>query len=176
MIFFLFFVCGHFFVILSFKRTNNLNVIVSVDRFSLFKVVNVNYTVLYPLSKKLMPWLCQLTVAFSDILEAFTGCAALSWLPIWLPSEMVDLCFIHCHKPKQEILFHASKQCQTAIWIVDSLLILLNCEQMRHLFGKDPFHAQFLALTSTLFPPHHLLLWIPRWIYEYFDKFFKKKF
>ena len=27
---------------------------------------------------------------------AFTCCCSLSWLPIWLPSVVVDPCFIHC--------------------------------------------------------------------------------
>ena len=35
---------------------------------------------------------------------AFTCCCPLSWQPIWLQSEVVDICFLHCHIFMQKLL------------------------------------------------------------------------
>ena len=42
---------------------------------------------------------------------AFICCCALSWLLIWLQSEVMDPCFIHCHIFMQTFFFVALKQC-----------------------------------------------------------------
>ena len=60
---------------------------------------------------------------------AFTCCCPLSWLPIWLRSEVVDPCFIHCRIFPQKLFFLALKQLQTTLWIVDTLLFLIDLEQ-----------------------------------------------
>ena len=62
----------------------------------------------------------------------FTCCCLLSWLPIWLSNEVVDPCFIHCHIFMQKPLFVVLKQLQTTLWIVDTLLFLIDCEQTWH--------------------------------------------
>ena len=41
-------------------------------------------------------------------------------------------CFIHCSIFTQKLLFVALKQLQTMLWIVNALLILIDCEQMQH--------------------------------------------
>ena len=60
---------------------------------------------------------------------AFTCCCPLSWQPIWPWSEVVDPCFIHCYIFTQKLLFIALKQLQTMLWIIDALLLLIDCEQ-----------------------------------------------
>ena len=40
---------------------------------------------------------------------AFTWCCPLSWLPIWLQSEVVNPCFIHFHMFMQKLLFGCIK-------------------------------------------------------------------
>ena len=54
-------------------------------------------------------------------LDGFHLLLPLSWLPIWLQSEVVDPCFIHCHIFMQKLLFVALKQLQTMLWIVNTL-------------------------------------------------------
>ena len=102
-----------------------------------------NYTV--RISKNWRHDFASWLLRFRTLRTALTVCTLLSWLPLRLRSEMMDPCFVHCHIPTQEILFIASKQWQTALWIVDSLLLLFHCEQTRHPFGKDLFHAQFFV-------------------------------
>ena len=87
--------------------------------------------------KKLTPWLCQLTVAFSDASDGFhrlhaTQLTAAS-TPEWNDGSMFR------------------KQWQTALWIVDSLLLLFHCEQTRHPFGKDlHFHHSSFAVYGPI--------------------------
>ena len=38
---------------------------------------------------------------------AFTRCCPLRWLPIWLWSEVMNPCYIHCHIFTQKLLFNA---------------------------------------------------------------------
>ena len=64
-----------------------------------------------------------------SIRTAFTCCCILSWLLIWLWSEVVDPCFIHNRLFTPKLLFVALKQLQTMLWIVDVMLFLINCEQ-----------------------------------------------
>lgn len=45
----------------------------------------------------------------------------------------------------EKIPFNASKQWQTAPWIVNSLLLLFQCEQMRHLFRKGIFRGEYTS-------------------------------
>ena len=63
---------------------------------------------------------------------AFTCCCLLSWLLIWLYSEVVDPCFICCHISMQKLLLVALKLLQTKLWIVNVLLFLIDCEQTQH--------------------------------------------
>ena len=67
---------------------------------------------------------------------AFTCCCPLSWLPIWLRSEVVDPCFIQYHIFTQNLLFVALKQLQTT----------LNCW---HIF--DRLWANVVATLNTAF-------------------------
>ena len=55
---------------------------------------------------------------------AFT--CLLSWLPIWLRSEVVDPCFIHFHIFTQKNLLIALKQLPINVWIVVVLLFLIR--------------------------------------------------
>ena len=73
---------------------------------------------------------------------AFTYCCPLSWLPIWLRSEVVDPCFIHCLIFMQKPLFVVLKQLQIMLWIIDALLFLINCEQMQQSFWTQLSHWQ----------------------------------
>ena len=73
---------------------------------------------------------------------AFTCCCPLSWLPIWLWSELVDPYFIHCHIFMQKLFFIALKQLQTILWIID-VLFLINCnEKMWHPLWTQLSHWQ----------------------------------
>ena len=46
---------------------------------------------------------------------AFTCCYPLRWLLIWLWSEVVDPCFIHCHIFMQKLIFVVLKWLQTTL-------------------------------------------------------------
>ena len=70
---------------------------------------------------------------------AFTNSCPLSWMPIWLWSEVVDPFFIHCHLLTQKLLL---KQLQTTLWIVDALLFLIDWEQTWHPFWIQLSHWQ----------------------------------
>ena len=72
---------------------------------------------------------------------AFTCCCPLSWLPIWLWSEVMDPLFIHCHIFRQRLLFVVLKQLQTTLWMVDALF-LIDCQQTRHLLWTQLSHWQ----------------------------------
>ena len=63
---------------------------------------------------------------------AFICSCPFSWLPIWLWNEVVDPCFIHYHIFMQKLLFVALKQLQTSFLIIDTLLFLIDCEQIWH--------------------------------------------
>ena len=52
--------------------------------------------------------------------------------------KMVDLCFIRYHIFTKKILFAPLKQLQTTLWIVDTLLFLINRKQTWH-----PLRTQF---------------------------------
>ena len=80
-------------------------------------------------------------VYFQSLWTAFTCCCPLSWLPIWLQSEMVEPCFIHGHIFTQN-LFVALKQLQTTLWIIDTFLFLISCEQTRHPLWTQLSHWQ----------------------------------
>ena len=74
---------------------------------------------------------------------AFTYCYPLSWLPIWLRSEVVDPCFIYCHIFTQKLLFVALKQLQTSLWVVDALLLFgIECEKTLHPLWTQLSHWQ----------------------------------
>ena len=82
---------------------------------------------------------------------AFTCCCPLSWLPIWLRSKVVDPCFIYCHIFMQKLFFVALKQLQTILWIIDALLFLIDCEEMRYPLWTQRFHRQmFMQIMNTL--------------------------
>ena len=61
---------------------------------------------------------------------------------------MVDPCFIHCHIFMQKLLFVALKQLQTALWIVDSWLFLIDCDQMWHPLWTQLSHWQMFMQNS----------------------------
>ncbi len=63
----------------------------------LFKVVDVNYTM--HISKNWRYDFATWQLCFQTFQMAFNSCTPLSWLLIRHPSEMLDPCFIHCHKP-----------------------------------------------------------------------------
>ena len=81
---------------------------------------------------------------------AFTCCYPLSWLSVWLRSEVVDPCFIHYHISMQKLLCVALKQLQTMLWFVDALLFLINCElsQLSHwqIFRQNSEYTAFWYL------------------------------
>ena len=54
----------------------------------------------------------------------------------------MDPCFIHCHTFMQKLFFVALKQLQTMLWIVDTLLFLINCEQTQHPLWTQLSHWQ----------------------------------
>ena len=62
-------------------------------------------------------------------------------LPIWLQSEVVDPCFIHCHIFTQKLLFVALNQLQTRLWNINALF-LINCQQMWHPLWTQLSHWQ----------------------------------
>ena len=95
-------------------------------------------------------WLCRITetyynrwhLRFWSLWTVFTLCCQLSWLPSWLRSVVMDPCFIHSHILHEKILFTALKQHQTALWIVNALLFLIDCEQSRYPLQTEHSHDQ----------------------------------
>ena len=71
-------------------------------------------------------------------------------------SEVVDLCFLHCHVFTQKLLFVELNQLQTTLWIVDALVFLIDCEQTLyplwtqlthwHMFMQNGEHTAFWYL------------------------------
>ena len=108
--------------------------------FFLFKVINEQNTLHIPKyrGQNLASWCLHLW----SLWMAFICCCPLSWLLIWLWSEMVDSCFIHCHIFMQKLLFVALKLLQTTLWIIDALLFLSHCDQTWHPLWTQLSHWQ----------------------------------
>ena len=95
---------------------------------------------------KKIPWVSQNTDAITLLAHCWlfgyfgncTNCCPLSWRSFCFRCVVVDQCFIHCHIARQKILFTSLEQLQTALWILDALLFLVEWEQTRHLLRKHP--------------------------------------
>ena len=75
----------------------------------------------------------------------FISCWPLSWRSFCFRCVVVDPCFIHWHIPTQKILFTSFEQLQTALWILDALLFLVECEQTRYPLRKQlTYHQRFV--------------------------------
>ena len=79
---------------------------------------------------------------FWSLWTVFTLCCPLSWLPIWHWNVVMDPCFIHCHILHEKIFFIALKELQTALWIIDALLFMIDYEQTRFPFRIELSHVQ----------------------------------
>ena len=55
---------------------------------------------------------------------------------------MVDPSFIYCHMSTQKIRFSLLEQVQTALGILDALLVLVGCEETRHPLLKELSNPQ----------------------------------
>ena len=84
----------------------------------------------------------------------FTCCCPLSWLPIWLWSEVVDPCFIHCHIFMQKILFVANNALNHQCIVVFDRLWANAAHTFNTAFSLTNVHAkwwiQYLLISSTL--------------------------
>ena len=114
--------------------------IFAIDGSCFLKVINKQNTLHLPKygGQNLACWCLHLWL----LRMAFTCCCPLSWLPIWLRSEVVDPCFLYCHIFMQKLLFVTLKQLQTTLWIINALLFLIDCEQMRQLLWMHLSHWQ----------------------------------
>ena len=62
----------------------------------------------------------------------FTCCSLLSWLPIWLRSELVNPCFINCHIfTQKKIVFVGWNSCKPRSESSTPRCFLIDCEQIR---------------------------------------------
>ena len=102
---------------------------------------------------------------------AFTGCCTLSWLSIWLWSEVVDPCFIYCHIFTQKLLFVALKQLHTMLWIINMLLFLIDCEQTQHPLWTQLSHWQMFMQNGEYTAFWYLQLLCDIQIFPMFWKF-----
>ena len=112
--------------------------IFAIDGSSFLKVIDEQNTLRIPKysGQNLACWFLCLWLLWT----AFSCCCPLSWLLIWLWSEVVDPCFIHCHMFMQKLLLVVLKQLQTTLWIVNTFLI--NCEQTQHPLWTQLSHWQ----------------------------------
>ena len=99
--------------------------IFAIDGSSFLKIIDEQNTLRIPKheGQNLACWCLSLW----SLWIAFTCRFTLSWLSIWLWTEVVDPCFIRCHIFMQKLLFVALKQLQTMLWIVNALF-LIHCE------------------------------------------------
>ena len=74
------------------------HIIFAIDGSSFLKVIDEENILCIPKygNQKIACWYLHLW----SLWPAFTCCCPFSWLPIWLQSEVVDPCFIHCHMQK----------------------------------------------------------------------------
>ena len=95
--------------------------IFTIDSPSFLKVSDEQNTLCIPIcgGQNLAYWCLRLWLLWT----VFTCCCPLSWLLIWLWSQVVDLCFIHCHIFMQKLLFVALKQLQTMLWITLHIVV-----------------------------------------------------
>ena len=128
-----FFICGIFF--LHFLPSDAPIMLYNICYwwFSFFQGNHWTKTLRIPkyVGQNLACWCLRLW----SLWTAFTCCYPLSWLTIWLRSEVVDSYFIHCNIFVQK-LFVVLKQWQTMLWIVD--LFLIDCgTHFEHSFFID---------------------------------------
>ena len=85
--------------------------IFTIDNSSFLKVINEQNTLCIPKyrGQNLACWCLHFWLLWT----AFTCSCPLIWLLIWLWSEVLDPCFIHCHIFTQKLLFVALKKLQT---------------------------------------------------------------
>ena len=82
---------------------------------------------------------------FGHFWTAFICYCPLSWLPIWLWSEVVDPCFIHCHIFSQKLHFKQRSE---------SLTLLIDCEQIWH-----PLRAQLFDWQMFMQNGEYIVSW-----------------
>ena len=77
----------------------------------------------------------------------------ISWLLIWLQSEMVDLCFIHCHIFMQKLLFVANNALNCQCIVVFDRLWANAVSTLNTAFSLTNVHAKWwihcLLISST---------------------------
>ena len=85
----------------------------------------------------------NLTIVFIFWLlwTTFTSCCPLGRRFFCFRCVMVDPYFIYCRIPTQKIL-STLLDSSTALWILDTLLFLVGCEQTRHSLRKKLTHPQ----------------------------------
>ena len=86
----------------------------------------------------------QLIFAFWVALDGFDPLLSTQLTTDLLGSVVVDLCFCHCDMTYERILFIDLKQFQSALWIDDALLFLIDCKRTRSPFRTELSHAQLL--------------------------------
>ena len=89
---------------------------------------------------------------------AFTCCCLLSWLPMWLQSEVVDPCFVYCHIFTKKFFYCIKNVANNALnrWRVDFDLLWANATPTLNIaFSLTNVHAKCLLISSTplLFHP-----------------------
>ena len=92
---FFFFVCGCFFVDFFFQAHLWCYMIFAIDVSSFLKEIDgQNNLCILKYGGQNLAWWC---LRLWSLWTAFTCCCPLSWLSIWLQSEVVYPCFIQCH-------------------------------------------------------------------------------
>ena len=89
-------------------------------------------------------------------LVALDGSCLLLFTRLTADLTLVDPCFIHCHIFMQKFFFVVLKQLQKILWIIDTLLFLIHCEQslthFKHSFLIDKCSCKIVnTLSSDIF-------------------------
>ena len=171
------FICSHFLAISSFKCTNNaIHLLLMGLPFS--KVIDEQNT-LRILKYRGQNLACRCLYLWS-LWTAFTCCCPLSWLPIWLLRNVVDLCFLHCHIFMQKLLhWNSCKQCFESSMHCFFFFYRLGANATPTLnttFSLTNVHAKWwihcLLISSTPLLTHATSIYDwPKWVYGGFGVF-----
>ena len=86
----------------------------------------------------------------------FASLVTVSWLLIWILSEVVDPCFNHYHKFMQNI-FSYVETVSNMLWIVNASLTLIDCEQTVHPLWTHLSHWRIFMKNGE-----YTAFWYPR--------------
>ena len=115
----------------------------------------------------------------SSLWMAFTCCCSLSWLLIWLRSEVVDPCFIHCQKDSFLLHWNSCKHSsESSMHCYFWLTVSKRCTQFQHSFLIDKYSCKMVnTLPSDIFNYsailHNFNLWMTKMSFWSFLVFYR---